>query len=194
MSSLLKLDFLFIKFAKALFGVNKQAVNLAVLCELGMYPISIHAFKSVIEYWLQILKSEDTLLYKAYETNRSLPDSFATRINILLNKLQLSHVWDNQNTFCNKRLLHAIYKKLTENFNMFWKPRIFYDSLTANGNKFRAYRNLKEIYETDTYLFLDIDKTLIKQFTQIKISNSKLMIELGRHNKTDINIRICPLC
>ena len=28
-----------IKFAKALLGVNKQAVNLAVLGELGMYPI-----------------------------------------------------------------------------------------------------------------------------------------------------------
>jgi hypothetical protein len=39
-----------IKYAKALLGVNKQAVNLAVLGELGMYPISIHAFKSAIEY------------------------------------------------------------------------------------------------------------------------------------------------
>ena len=54
-----------IKFAKALLGVNKQAVNLAVLVELGMYPIYIHALKSAIEYWLHILKSEDTLLYKA---------------------------------------------------------------------------------------------------------------------------------
>ena len=108
-----------IKFAKALLGVNKQAVKLAVLGELGMYPISIHAFKLAIEFWLHILKSEDTLLYKAYETNRSLPDSFATRIKILLNKLNFSHVWDNQSTFSNKQLLHAIYKKLTENFNMF---------------------------------------------------------------------------
>jgi hypothetical protein len=91
--------------------------------------------------------------------------------------------------------IHAIYEKLTENFKMFWKTRIFYDSMTANGNKFRTYRNLKEKYETaDTYLFLDIVKTLIKQFTQIKISDSKFMIELGRHNKTDINNRICPLC
>ena len=151
-----------IKFAKALLGVNKQAVNLAVLGELGMYPISIHAFKSVIEFWLHILKSEDTLLYKDYETNRSLHDSFATKIKILLNKLHFSHVWDNQSTFSNKRLLHTIYEKLTENFNMFWKARIFYDSMTVNGNNLRTYRNLKEKYETDTYLFLDIDKTLIK--------------------------------
>ena len=114
-----------IKFAKAPLGVNKQAVNLAVLGELEIYPISIHAFKSAIEFWLHILKSEDTLLFKAYVTNRSLPDSFATRIKILLNKLHFSHVWDNQSTFSNKRLLHVIYEKLTENFNMFWKTRIF---------------------------------------------------------------------
>ena len=70
------------------------------------------------------------------------------------------------------------------------------DSLTANGNKLKTYRKLKEKFVIDTYLFLDIDKTLIKQFTQIKIGNSKLVIELGRHNKTDIyiNNRICPLC
>ena len=74
-----------------------------------MYPISIHALKSAIEYWLHIIcKSEDTLLYKAYETNRSLPDNFATRIKILLNKFHFSHVWDNQSTFSKMRLLHAI--------------------------------------------------------------------------------------
>ena len=53
---------------------------------------------------------------------------------------------------------------------MFWKTRIFDDSMTANGNKLRTYRNLKEKYETETYLFFDIDKSLIKQFTQKKIS------------------------
>jgi hypothetical protein len=52
---------------------------------------------------------------------------------------------------------------------MFWKTRIFDDSMTTNGNKLTTYRNMKEKYEIETYLFLDIDKTLIKQFTQIKI-------------------------
>ena len=86
------------------------------------------------------------------ETNRSLPDSFATRIKILLNNLPFSHVWDNQSTFSKKnRLLHAIYEKFTKNFKMCWKTRIFYDSM--NGNKLRRYRKLKEKYETDTYLF-----------------------------------------
>ena len=45
-----------IKFAKALLGVNKQAVNLAVLVELGMYPISIHAFKPAEKSYQAIMK------------------------------------------------------------------------------------------------------------------------------------------
>jgi hypothetical protein len=52
-------------------------------------------------------------------------------------------------------------KTLTEDFNMFWKTRIFDDSLTANGNKLRTYRNLKEKYETDTYLFSIIGLLLL---------------------------------
>jgi hypothetical protein len=46
----------------------------------------------------------------------------------------------------NKWLLHTIYKKLTENFNMFWKTRIFDDSLTANGNKLRTYEFENKIW------------------------------------------------
>ena len=38
-----------IKFMKSVLGVNKSAVNLAVLSELGRYPISIYAFKASIE-------------------------------------------------------------------------------------------------------------------------------------------------
>jgi hypothetical protein len=56
-----------IKFTKTLLGVNKQAVNLAVLGEIGMYPISIHAFKSAIGLthvskslrWVEILYFSD---------------------------------------------------------------------------------------------------------------------------------------
>ena len=61
-------------------------------------------------------------------------------------------------------------------WKMFWKTRIFDDSMTANGNKLRTYRTLKKKYETDTYLFLDINKTLIKQFTQIKIVTVSLWL------------------
>ena len=46
-----------IKFAKNLIGVNKAAVNAAVLAELGMYPVSIQALKLSISFWLHVLNS-----------------------------------------------------------------------------------------------------------------------------------------
>lgn len=30
--------------------------------------------------------------------------------------------------------------------------------------------------------------------TKLRLSNHKLMIEVGRHNKIDINSRLCPTC
>ena len=35
---------------------------------------------------------------------------------------------------------------------MFWKTKIVDDSFTANGNKLRTYRKLKETFVTDTYM------------------------------------------
>jgi hypothetical protein len=51
-----------IKFAKFLIGVNKAAVNAAVLAELGMNPVSIQALKLSISFWLHILSSGDNSL------------------------------------------------------------------------------------------------------------------------------------
>ena len=71
-----------IKFAKYLLGVNKAAVNLAVLSELGMYPISIQALKSSVGFWLHILKSKEKLLGEAYKLSSQLTDGFQNKIKL----------------------------------------------------------------------------------------------------------------
>ena len=44
------------------------------------------------------------------------------------------------------------------------------------------------------YLTLNVDKYEIKTFTKIRISNSNLAIEKGRHHGLAVNERICHLC
>jgi hypothetical protein len=39
-----------------------------------------------------------------------------------------------------------------------------------------------------------MDKNFITNYTKIRISNSSLKIEQGRHNKTPLENRLCPLC
>lgn len=101
---------------------------------------------------------------------------------------------DNQNTFSKRRLLHAIDKKLNERYLHHWKENMFCDKNLINGNKLRTYRKIKESYNLEKYLLLDLDKNVIRNYTKIRISNSSLKIEQGRHNKTPLENRLCPLC
>jgi hypothetical protein len=39
-----------------------------------------------------------------------------------------------------------------------------------------------------------MDNKFITNYTKIRISNNSLKIEQGRHNKTPLENRLCPLC
>jgi hypothetical protein len=71
---------------------------------------------------------------------------------------------------------------------------MFCDKNLINGNKLRTYRKIKESYNLEKYLLLDLDKNVIRNYTKIRISNSSLKIEQGRLNKTPLENRLCPLC
>ena len=71
---------------------------------------------------------------------------------------------------------------------------MFCDKNLINGNKLRTYRKSKESYNLEKYLLLDLDKNVIRNYTKIRISNSSHKIEQGRHNKTPLENRLCPLC
>jgi hypothetical protein len=46
------------KYAKYMLGIHKSATNIAVLAELGLYPLSIAALKSSVIYWIHLLNSK----------------------------------------------------------------------------------------------------------------------------------------
>ena len=103
-------------------------------------------------------------------------------------------MWENQNTFSKNRLIFAIFKKLKNSFIKFWKDNISKSDNTEIGNKLRTYSNLKKEFEMENFLKLDIDKQDISNFVRIRINNSNLMIEKGRHRNLSLENRICPLC
>jgi hypothetical protein len=62
------------------------------------------------------------------------------------------------------------------------------------GNILSTYKDLKKKFEMENLLKLDIDRSDISNFVRLRISNSILMIEKGRHRKRDLENRLCPLC
>jgi hypothetical protein len=64
-----------IKLAKYILGVHKSAINIAVLGELGLYPLSIQSLKSCINYWLYLVNTqENSLVFYSYKENILLKD------------------------------------------------------------------------------------------------------------------------
>jgi hypothetical protein len=56
-----------IKFCKYLLGVNKKSTNIAVLSELGRYPIYLKLITQVLSYWHMLENEPSNLLKSAYE-------------------------------------------------------------------------------------------------------------------------------
>jgi hypothetical protein len=158
-----------IKYVKYILGVDKSATNLAVMSELGLFPLTISAIRAALGFWLHTINMDDTFLVKnAFSDNFIPKDSFCGKIKLLLDRLGFSHAWDNQGIFSKARFLHAVEEKLKQNFIDYWKIKIFDDDNKVNGNKLRTYRKLKLEYETD--------------------------LEKGRHLNIPVEQRICPLC
>ena len=61
-----------IKFCKNLLGVNKKSTNIAVLSELGRYPIYLKLITQVLSYWHMLENEPSNLLKSAYEEYKSL--------------------------------------------------------------------------------------------------------------------------
>ena len=183
-----------IKFIKHLLGVNRSAVNLAVFSELGVVPISVDALKLSVGFWLHLVNSHDSsLVNNAYKVNYTLNLSFSNKLRMLFEKISFSHVWQNQNTFHKNKLLKAVYNKLKDNFIKFWRTDIFRDS-DKGKNKLRTYSKLKSDFELENFLLLNIQKNVLSNFVKLRISDSSLYIEKGRHLNIPLEERVCLLC
>lgn len=184
-----------IRFAKHTLGVSKTASNNAVLGELGMFPCSIDALKLSIGYWHHLINSKcNSLINCCYFSNDNISFWLKEKMKLLFHKTGFNHVWQNQNTFSKNRLMFAISRNLKEKFVHSWKDKISNSSNINSGNKLRTYQQFKKEFEMEKFLTLDTDRTDLINFVRIRISNSSLMIEKGRHRKLSLDNRLCPLC
>ena len=109
------------RIAKYILGVHKSATNIAVLGELGLYPLSIHSLKSCINYLLYLVNTqENSLVFHSYKENILLKDSLFNKAKKFLTDIGFRHVWDNQGTLSRVTLLKSIQKKLEERYENFW--------------------------------------------------------------------------
>ena len=161
-----------IKFAKYILGDHKSATNIAVLGELGLYPLSIHSLKSCINYWLYLVNTqENSLVFYSYKENILLNDGLFNKAKKFLTDIGFRHVWDNQGTLSRVALLKYIQNKLEERYENFWNNLLSQNTGNENiwgRNKLvRTYHKLKANFEAEKYLYTDVDKCSISTFVRV---------------------------
>ena len=100
-----------IKFAKFVLVVHKSATNIAVLSELGLFPLSLCTIKATINYWLHLLSANaNSLIYHSYQENTLRKDGLCSKIKLLLAEIGFTHVWVNQGTFFLSLNYYTLYQ------------------------------------------------------------------------------------
>ena len=70
----------------------------------------------------------------------------------------------------------------------------YWQHTVQNSQKLEFYRSFKNEYTSSKYLELTWRVPDRRTITELRISNHKLMIELGRYNNTPRDNRLCPVC
>ena len=86
---------------------------------------------------------------------------------------------------------HLLPKQRQKTLNMYqhiWRAKVI---SSVKGNTYSQFKNRISL---EPYLSLIRNRKHRVQFSKLCLSDNKLMIELGRHNKIPREKRVCPLC
>ena len=82
-----------------------------------------------------------------------------------------------------------IYEKLVDIFH-----RESFETIQSDDSKLRTYSLFKKKKGFEPYLSEIKNLSLRTKTTKLRLSNHKLMIEVGRHQGINKNNRFCPFC
>ena len=133
-----------LKYLKVITGLNRAAVNVALLSETGRFPLGIYAIKTTIGFWHHIVNLKNTsLAKKAYNDIFKANIGMCNKLQSLFHSLNFHHVWNNQNTPSIKCLTKAMLNKLKEKYIKYWKTCLTEDNDNFM-NKMQCYKDLKK--------------------------------------------------
>ena len=184
-----------LKFCKLYLSVDRKTSNYASRSELEKNPLIINVFKRIFKYVIHLNSLPETTISKqAILTPKDLfikkSNSFYGKAMDIVKTLNLVN--------CNRtipdldslttNLVESCVKDTKENYQRFWRHKL------ENSSKLTFYTSIKEDYELETYLTTITNSNQRKRLTQLRLSNHKLMIELGRYENIPREDRICKIC
>ena len=175
---------------KQLLGVNKQTTNIGVLLEVGRVPLQLFAVKFAIKNWERIKQRKaNILLNMSYDDAMkenlqwisAIKDYLETNgmLNLFIN------LYENKPFFINTKLFQTLSDKFHQNA---------FETINNDESKLRTYAIFKREIGFETYLSNIRNPTKRTILTKFRLSNHRLMIEVGRYKNIPKEMRFCPFC
>ena len=185
------------KMCRMLLSVHKKSSRLAVLGELGRYPVLLPAIKICFKYQYSIeCVDKNCLIYKAVVDMKSDPqlDSWYSRVEKMKSYFKIKQLHGKPKTIGN-----LIEKTVNSKFDRYFLDEINKVKLGSDGldhNKLRLYKHFKGSFKQEPYLSLVTNRNQRAWLSRYRISAHNLRIESGRYTSpvTPVADRICVYC
>ena len=140
------------KVSRLLLSVHKKCSRIAVLGELGHYPVLVPALKLWLKYQYQIEKSnKSTLIFKALsDMKKSQIENWYTKVEKMKLLLKIPKLYGKPN-----KVGSIIEKNIKSKFERFFLDEINFVRRGSDGldhNKLRFFKTLKGSFKTNPYL------------------------------------------
>ena len=184
--------------ARVLLSVHRKASRLAVLGELGRYPMSVRAMSHTLNYRLCLASKPDNSLIgqtmiEMKKMSQSGQDCWLSRTNKMAKLLGAPDIRFSQNS--GRQLLKFVQSK----FEMFWLSEIKASKVGKDGlehNKLIAYSSYKGQFALEPYLELVQNRNQRCQLSRLRVSAHRLGVELLRYSQPPVPRarRFCKYC
>ena len=183
---------------RTILSVQRKTSRLAVLGELGRYPMLIKALAQVLKYdWhIQHKTSQSSLVKTAYDEMLEEKDSWYSRVQKVKKLLNLKTI---PSYVSKDSVSMQIKTKLNSSFERFWLDQIKEVRIGKDNqdhNKLRFYKTIKTCFKTEPYIELVNNRNQRSNLTRIRTSAHTLEVELLRYKVPPVpySDRHCRYC
>ena len=167
-----------LKYCKGLLGVHPNAVNAAVMGELGRLPMFICIIKSALKYIMHMndVKNERPLLNAAIEEDKGLclSKSWYRKLDKIVSFFNFN--FDrNPTNICISRL----QVNMKDSYVRYWRQLL--GNVESEEGRLYLYRKVKTAFKMEPYLEQISKFKQRRAVTAFRISAHKLEIETGRY-------------
>ena len=181
-----------LKFCKRYLEVNNKASNIACRAELGRLPLIIPINQRIMKYLVYLNnKDNDSIVKQSFLMSKNLHSiNNSGFYSNFINLIEHYHLPNFDPESLDNDRIRRYTTNMKEKYISFWRHSL------EHSRKLEFYKVFKDEYSTSDYLQQLRNFNERRNLVKFKLSNHKLMIELGRYQTDHISRenRLCPLC